>query len=102
MTDTPANPREVPPVHMSERVKAFLGDLARPFNQYAVGGATAAAVVIGALQITDAAGGALYIAAVSPLTLGLFGLKTLENVKAGNQSRDVAIAQTNATGVPTP
>jgi len=101
MTDTPINPRETPPVHMSERVKALLGDLARPFNQYAVGGATAAAVVIGALQITDAAGGALYIAAVSPLTLGLFGLKTFENVQSGKQSRDVAIAQTNATGAPT-
>lgn len=102
MTDTPINPREKPPVPRSEAVKAFIGDLARPFNQYAIGGATAAAIVIGATKITDATGGAIYITAVGVIALGLFGLKSLENVKTGGQSRDVAIAQTNAGGTSPP
>lgn len=100
MTDTPINPRDVPPVPASEMVKAFLGDLARPFNQYAVGGATAIAIVIGATKITDATGGAIYITAVGAIALGLFGLKSLENVKTGGQARDVEIAKANATPTP--
>lgn len=97
MTDTPVIPRDQPPVPRSEMVKAFLGDLARPFNQYVVGGATAIAIVIGATKITDATGGAIYITAVGAIALGLYGVKAIENIKTGGQSRDVAIAQTNAT-----
>ena len=88
-------------VSMVEIAKSFLGDLARPFNQYAIGSATAVSIVIGATKITDATGGAIYITAVGAIALGLFGIKTLENVKTGGQSRDVAIAQTNA-GTPVP
>ena len=96
MTDTPVTPRQVPPVPASEMVKGFLGDLARPFNQYAVGSATAVAIVIGATKITDATGGAIYITAVGAIVLGLFGLKSLENIKTGGQTANVEIAKTNA------
>lgn len=95
-TDTPVLPQSPAPPLM-DRIKGFIGDLGRPFNQYAIGSATAAAIVIGATKIENAAGGALYIGAVGVITLGIFGLKSLENIKAGGQSRDVAIAQTQTS-----
>lgn len=100
MTDTPVIGRQTPPVPASEMVKGFLGDLARPFNQYVIGSATATAIVIGATKIDDAVGGAVYITAVGAIALGLFGLKSWENIKTGGQSATVEIAKTNA-GTPT-
>lgn len=98
VTDSPPNPSR-PKLTKSESVKAFIGDLARPFNQYAVGSATAIAIVIGATKITDAYAGAAYILAVGSILATIFGLKTLENVKVGGQQRDVAVATVNsATG----
>ena len=96
MSDTPVTPRQFPSVPASEMVKGFLGDLARPFNQYAVGSATAVAIVIGATKITDAIGGAVYIGAVGTIVLGLFGLKSLENIKTGGQTATVEVAKVNA------
>lgn len=94
MTDTPVHAPTVPPPTWEERLKGFLGDLARPFNQYAIGGATAVAIVIGAGKITTAEGGAIYIGAVGLITTAIFGIKAVENIKAGGQSRDVEIAKT--------
>lgn len=91
-TDTPVLPQSPPPPLM-DRVKGFIGDLGRPYNQYVIGTATAVAIVIGATKITTAEGGAIYITAVGVITLGIFGLKSIENIKAGGQARDVAIAQ---------
>lgn len=100
MTDTPINTPSSPRPTWEERFKATVGDLARPFNQYAIGGATAIAIVIGATKITTAEGGAIYITAVGAIAAGIFGIKTFENVKVGGQSRDIAIAQTNAAAAP--
>lgn len=96
VTDTPVVPRDKPPTRASEMVKAFIGDLARPFNQYVIGGSTAIAIVIGANKIDDATGGAIYIAAVGAIATAIYGIKAVENIKSGNQSRDVAIAQTTS------
>lgn len=97
MTDTPVTPRDVPPVHMSERVKAFIGDLARPFALYVTGGGTAAATVIGALKCEDGIQAAAVITAAGVVLGGMYGLK-----EWGNTRQEVA--RTNAaaaTGTPT-
>lgn len=77
-------------------VKEFIGDLARPFNLYVIGGATAVAIVIGATKITTAEGGAIYIGAVGLIATAIFGVRSIENVKAGGQARDVEIARAAA------
>lgn len=95
MSDTPIHSPSVPPPAWEERLKGFVGDLARPFNQYVIGGSTAVAIVIGATKITTAEGGAIYIGAVGLITTAIYGIKAVENIKSGNQARDVEIAKTN-------
>ena len=98
MTDTPVHPRDVPPIHMSERVKAFIGDLARPFALYTTGAGTAAATVIGAMKCEDGTQASLVITAAGVVLAGMYGVK-----EWGNTRQEVA--RTNAaaaTGTPPP
>jgi hypothetical protein len=96
MTDTPPNPREVPPVSRLEATKSFIGDLARPFALYATGAGTAVATVIGAMKCEDGIQAAAVITAAGVVLGGMYGLK-----EWGNTRQEVARTNANA-GNPTP
>lgn len=89
MTDTPVNPRDVPPVPKSEAIKAFIGDLARPFALYASGLGTAAATIIGALKCENGTEASLVIGAAGLILGGMYGFKEWGNTKQ-------RVAETNA------
>jgi hypothetical protein len=81
MTDTPVLQREVPPTPRSEMVKAFIGDLARPFALYAAGAGTAVATVIGAMKCQNGTEASLVIGAAGVVLGGMYGLKEWGNVR---------------------
>lgn len=77
----PADTPMQPPATLMERVKVFIGDLARPWAIITTSTATAIAVVIGATKIATAEGGALYIGAVFAGLGLIYGAKSLENIR---------------------
>jgi hypothetical protein len=85
MTDTPITTTTNPPATVGEQIKAFLGDLARPFAVYAVSGAEAWAIFSGRDAASIGAGGVVLAA--------LFAAKTVEVQQAGKQAAAVSIAQ---------
>ena len=89
MTDTPIQP----PASASERVKAFIGDLARPFAIYATTGAAAVGIVRGAWVVENGHAGAIYLGAVAVLVGGIYGFKSWEQIKTGKQGAEVEIAK---------
>jgi hypothetical protein len=89
MTDTPVNPRDIPPVPTSEMVKGFIGDLARPFALYASGLGTAIATVIGALKCQNGTEASLVIGAAGLILGGMYGVKEWGTTKQ-------RVAETNA------
>lgn len=97
MTDTTVIPREVPPVPKSEMIKAFIGDLARPFAIYVTSTAAAVGIVRVAWMVDNGNDGAIYLGAVTVLVGGIYGFKVLENIKAGKQAADVEIAKQGVT-----
>jgi hypothetical protein len=101
MTDTPVNPRDVPPVHVSERVKAFIGDLARPFAIIATSYAAAHATIIIASKVENGNDGAIFAGAYFLGVATLYGAKAVEAINAARTRRDVDVAAVNA-GNPTP
>jgi hypothetical protein len=91
MTDVPAPATDTPiaaPPGAVDTLKAFIGDLARPFALYAVALATAKVICGGApADVIGAAG----------LVLGaLYGAKVVENIQQGKHDAQVAVAQANA------
>ena len=94
MTDTPVNPRDVPPVPRSEMIKAFLGDLARPYALYAAGTGTAIATVVGALKCQNGTEASLVIGAAGLILGGMYGVKEWGTTKQ-------RVAETNAASTPT-
>ncbi|WP_312783401.1 hypothetical protein [Brevundimonas sp.] len=90
MTDTPIQP----PATRLERVKSFIGDLARPFAIIWTAACAGVSMLILALKIDDPvqAGvfiGVVYTTGVSTLYLG----KAWEVAKTGKQSAEVEIAK---------
>lgn len=100
MTDTPPNPRAVPPVHASERVKAFLGDLARPFAIIVTSYAAAHATIVIASKVENGNDGAIFAGAYFIGVATLYGAKAIEAINSTRARRDVDVAQVNA-GNPT-
>lgn len=100
MTDTPVTPREQPPVPRSEMVKAFIGDLARPFAIISTSfGATWATIVI-AGKVENGNDGAIFAGAYF-LGLGTLYLgKAVEAINASRTRRDVDVATLNANPPP--
>jgi hypothetical protein len=100
VTDTPINPREEPPVPMSERVKAFIGDLARPFAIISTSFAASWATIVIAGKVENGNDGAIFAGAyflgVGTLYLG----KAVEAINTARARRDVDVAAVNA-GTPT-
>ena len=62
----------------ADKIKHFIGDLARPFSIISTSTAASVAIVIGALRIEGGAAGAAYIGAVLAGLVGLYGFKAWE------------------------
>lgn len=96
MTDTPVNPPSTP----GERVKAAIGDLARPFAIYVTSAAAAVATVKIAWTIADKSAdfsaAAIFITAVFGGLAGLYGFKAWENKEAAKATAGVKVAQAAA------
>lgn len=95
MTDTPIEPRSFPPPSRADQVKAFIGDLARPFALIVL----AIACAVGLLMVgvpSDKLGLAL-------TALGaMYGAKSWEVASSAKQSVAVGVAQANASAAPAP
>lgn len=98
MTDTPVIPREKPPIPRSEMVKAFIGDLARPFAIIVTSYAAAHATIIIAGKVENGNDGAIFAGAYFLGVGTLFLGKAVEAINASRTKRDVDVAQVNATG----
>jgi hypothetical protein len=96
MTDTPVTANQVPPVHVSERVKAFIGDLARPFAIIATSYAAAHATVVIASKVENGNDGAIFAGAYFLGVATLYGAKAIEAINTTRARRDVDVAQVNA------
>lgn len=97
MTDTPVIPRERPPVPRSEMVKAFIGDLARPFAIYVLAYAAMRAIIIVARKVENGNDGAIFLGAVGVLVTGIYLGKAWENVKTSKHAADVETAKATTT-----
>lgn len=96
MTDTPVIPREEPPVPRSEMVKAFIGDLARPFAIISTSFAASWATIVIAGKVENGNDGAIFAGAYFLGVGTLFLGKAVEAIKAGGHKRDVDVAAVNA------
>lgn len=96
MTDTPINTREVPPIPRSEMIKAFIGDLARPFAIIVTSYAAAHATVVIASKVENGNDGAIFAGAYFLGVATLYGAKAIEAINAGRHKRDVDVAAVNA------
>jgi hypothetical protein len=101
MTDTPPNPREVPPVHGSERVKSFIGDLARPFAIISTAFAASWATIVISYRVENGNDGAILAGAYFLGVGTLYGAKAVEAINTARARRDVDVAQANAGNPPT-
>lgn len=93
MTDTPLQPASSPPVPRSEIVKAFIGDLARPFAIYVTSGAAAIATVMVAARTENGTDAAILLGAVFAGVGALYTAKAWEVAKTGKQAAEVEIAR---------
>ncbi|HEY1071517.1 hypothetical protein [Brevundimonas sp.] len=89
MTDTPI---QQPPTRL-ERVKAFIGDLARPFAIIATSFAASWATIVIAYRVENGNDGAIFIGGVFAGVGALYIGKAWEVAKTGKQSAEVEIAK---------
>jgi len=99
MTD-PVNPRDAPPAHASERIKAFIGDIARPFAIISTSFAAAWATIVIASKVENGNDGAIFAGAYFLGVASLYGAKAVETINAARARRDVDVANVSA-GNPT-
>jgi hypothetical protein len=92
VTDTPVT---FPP-SKADQVKAFVGDLARPFAVISTSAAAAAATVLIALRVTSYAEGAIFIGAVYAGVGALYAAKSWELNTQAKQAAGVEIAKAAA------
>lgn len=93
MTDTPPT---IFPVDRLERIKTFIGDLARPFAIIVTSGGAAWATVVVAYRVENGNDGAILMGAIFAGVSALYIGKAWEVAKTGKQSAEVEIAK--ATG----
>ena len=84
------------PPSRTDTLKAFIGDLARPFAIYVTSAAASVATVMVAARTQDGNDAAFLIGAVFVGVGGLYGAKAWEVAKTGKQAAEVEIAKTNA------
>lgn len=101
MTDTPVIPREQPPIPRSEMVKAFIGDLARPFAIISTSFAASWATIVIAGKVENGNDGAIFAGAYFLGVGTLFLGKAVEAINSARTKRDVDVAQASSS-VPTP
>jgi hypothetical protein len=101
MTDTPVIQREVPPIPKSEMIKAFIGDLARPFAIISTSFAASWATIVIASKVENGNDGAIFAGAYFLGVGTLFLGKAVEAINAGRHRRDVDVAAVNAGTPPT-
>ncbi len=89
MTDTPIQP----PATRLERVKSFIGDLARPFAIIATSFAASWATIVIAYRVQNGNDGAIFIGGVFTGVGALYIGKAWEVAKTGKQSAEVEIAK---------
>lgn len=77
MSDTPVHP-EQPPVARIDMLKAFIGDLARPFAIIATSYAAAHATIVTAYRVQNGTDGALLLAAIFAGVGALYTAKSVE------------------------
>ncbi len=85
MTDTPIQP----PATRLERIKGFIGDLARPFAIIATSWAT----IVIAYRVENGNDGAIFIGGVFAGVGALYIGKAWELAKTGKQNAEVEIAK---------
>jgi hypothetical protein len=88
-TKAPASPTDTPvrtPPDTAERVKAFIGDIARPFAIYVTSGAASVATIMVAFRTDNGTDAALLIAAVYAGLGTLYGFKAWEVRGNGHQA----------------
>ena len=95
-TDTPVN-TPFPRPTLLEQIKAFVGDLARPFAIISTSLAASIATVAIALRVKTFGEGALYIGAVFAGVGALYGARAWEKVQDGKRSAEVEIAKAAPT-----
>lgn len=89
MTDTPIQP----PATRLERVKSFIGDLARPFAIIATSFAASWATIVIAYRVENGNDGAIFIGGVFAGVGALYIGKAWEVAKTGKQSAEIEIAK---------
>lgn len=93
MTDTP--PTIYRPDRL-DRIKTFIGDLARPFAIIATSFAASWATITVAYRVENGNDGAIFIGGVFAGVGALYIGKAWEVAKTGKQSAEVEIAKTKA------
>lgn len=96
MTDTPTQAMTYPPPPRSEVIKAFIGDLARPFAIYVTSAAAAIATVLVAFRTENGTDASILLAAVFAGVGALYGAKSWEVAKTGKQAAEVEVAKVMA------
>ena len=90
MTDTPPT---IFPVDRLERIKTFIGDLARPFAIIVTSGAAAWATVVVAYRVENGNDGAILMGAIFAGVGAIYIGKAWEVAKTTKQSAEVEIAK---------
>lgn len=98
-TDTPVNP-SYPPAPIMERIKALIGDLARPLAILMGAYGAMRATIIIAHKVTGFSEAALYIAAVWAGVGVLYGAKSWEVAQGGKHTANVEIAKVTTPSAP--
>lgn len=100
MSDTPIGPQSWPPPSRLDRIKGFIGDLARPFAIIVTSYGAAHATIVIAYKVTSFSEAAIFIGAVFAGLGALYGVKSWENAKTGKHASEVEIAKVTAPAAP--
>lgn len=93
MTDTPVLPQTWPRPARADQIKAFIGDLARPFAIISTSYAASHATVVIAYKVSSFSEAAIFIGAVFAGVGALYGAKAWEVARTGKQAAEVEIAK---------
>lgn len=96
LSDTPAAAPTWPPPTRAEQIKAFIGDLARPFAIISTSAGASVATVIIAQKVTGFAEAALFIGAVFTGVGALYTAKAWEVARTGKHAAEVEVAKVQA------
>jgi hypothetical protein len=82
-------------------IRAFIGDIARPFAMISTSFAAAWATIVIASKVENGNDGAIFAGAYFLGVASLYGAKAVETINAARARRDVDVANVSA-GNPTP